>query len=66
MSEYETAKFSRKTILQNLKICVGELKLPKGAENFKPLEFAFNEVNLDNHVVKLIKRPNVVITHLKN
>jgi len=40
---------------------VGELKLPAGAENFKGVTFGFNEVDLKAHVVKLIKRPNVVI-----
>ena len=51
----------KKTLLMNLKICVGELKLPKGAEKFKPIEFPFNEINLNDHTVKLIQRPNVLI-----
>lgn len=44
---------------------MGELKLPAGAENFKPVEFGFNKIDLDDHKVKLIKRPNVLIVHLK-
>jgi hypothetical protein len=64
--EYINAGISKKkTLLHNLRVCVGELRLPKEIKNFKGCEFKFNDINLDDFKAKTLKRPNVVICHLR-